>query len=147
MRKLLHLLFVVGFVMASGASWARDDIKDYSIKSVLDSEQGKAKLGNEVRFYFGQQKPKGKIVKRYLTVSTNQKTNAFNKSDEEACQWVFLSAMIKLRDRAIREGGNAIIDIKSNYRNNLTSSETTFKCGAGAFVAGTALKGTIVKLK
>jgi len=147
MKKLLHGLFISGLILAAGPGWARDDIRDYSIKAVMDSEQGKAKLGNEVKYYFGKQEPKGKIIKRFLTVSTNQKTNAFNKSDEEACQWVFLSAMIKLRNRAISEGGNAVINIKSNYRNVLTSSESTFKCGAGAFVAGTALTGTIVKIK
>ena len=147
MRKLIHTLTIAGLMLTAGAGWARDEIKDYSIKAVLDSEQAKAKLGNEVTFYFGKQKPKGKIVKTFLTVGTNKKTNAFNKSDEEACQWVFLSAMITMRNRAIQEGGNAIIDIRSNYRNILTSSESTFKCGAGAFVAGTALKGTIVKIK
>jgi len=55
--------------------------------------------------------------------------------------------MVTMRNRAIQEGGNAIIDIRSNYRNNLTSSDTTFKCGAGAFVAGAALRGTIVTIK
>jgi len=147
MRNLIHTVIITFLMLTVSISWARDDIKDYSIKAVLDSEQAKAKLGNDVKFYFGNQKPKGKIVKKFLTVSTNKKTNAFNKSDEEACQWVFLSAMITMRNRAIQEGGNAIIDIRSNYRNNLTSSDTTFKCGAGAFVAGAALRGTIVTIK
>jgi len=147
MRNLIHTVIITFLMLTVSVSWARDDIKDYSIKAVLDSEQAKAKLGNDVKFYFGNQKPKGKIVKKFLTVSTNKKTNAFNKSDEEACQWVFLSAMITMRNRAIQEGGNAIIDIRSNYRNNLTSSDTTFKCGAGAFVAGAALRGTIVTIK
>ncbi|POB08294.1 excinuclease, partial [Vibrio vulnificus] len=78
---------------------------------------------------------------------TNKKTNAFNKTDEEACNWVFLSAMIVLKERAIKEGGNAVVDIKSNYKNNLTSSVDTFQCGAGTMVAGVALTGKVVKLK
>lgn len=147
MTKIIHTAIITVLLVTASVSWARDDIKDYSIKAVLDSEQAKSKLGNDVKFYFGNQKPKGKIVKKFLTVSTNKKTNAFNKSDEEACQWVFLSAMVTMRNRAIQEGGNAIIDIRSNYRNNLTSSDTTFKCGAGAFVAGAALRGTIVTIK
>ncbi|MDE1308731.1 hypothetical protein L9W77_17725 [Vibrio aestuarianus] len=76
-----------------------------------------------------------------------KKTNAFNKTDEEACNWVFLSAMIALKDRAIKEGGNAVVNIKSNYKNNLTSSNDTFQCGAGAVMAGVALSGEVVKLK
>ncbi len=147
MKKLAHTFFIACLVTTVNTAWARDDIASYSIKDVMESEQAKQKLGTEVKFYFGKQKPKGKIVKKFLIVGTNKKTNAFGKSDEEACQWVFLSAMIALRDRAIRDGGNAVINIRSNYRNNLTSSETTFQCGAGAILAGTALKGTIVKLK
>lgn len=147
MKKLFSTVLTVCLVVSATNVWSRDDIGNYSIKEVMDSEMGKNKLGDEIKFYFGKQKPKGKVEKKLLIVGTNQKTNALNKSDKEACQWVFLSAMIKLRDRAIREGGNAVIDIRSNYRNNLTSSETTFQCGAGTFVAGVALKGTIVKLK
>ncbi|EIU7865318.1 excinuclease, partial [Vibrio vulnificus] len=56
-------------------------------------------------------------------------------------------AMIVLKERAIKEGGNAVVDIKSNYKNNLTSSVDTFQCGAGAMVAGVALTGKVVKLK
>jgi uncharacterized protein YbjQ (UPF0145 family) len=55
--------------------------------------------------------------------------------------------MESLKERAIREGGNAVINIRSNYRNNMTSSNTTFKCGSAAFVAGVALVGTVVKEK
>jgi uncharacterized protein YbjQ (UPF0145 family) len=78
---------------------------------------------------------------------TNKKTNAFGKSDKEACQWVFLSAMIALHNRALEQGGNAVINIKSNYRNNLTVSDTTFQCGAGALMSGVALVGTVVRLE
>ncbi|MBF4217373.1 excinuclease, partial [Vibrio anguillarum] len=55
--------------------------------------------------------------------------------------------MIALKDRAIKEGGNAVVNIKSNYKNNLTSSNDTFQCGAGAVMAGVALSGEVVKLK
>ncbi|HIF5944891.1 TPA: hypothetical protein ACX3GK_003567 [Vibrio parahaemolyticus] len=55
--------------------------------------------------------------------------------------------MIALKERAIKEGGNAVLDIKSNYKNNLTSSSDTFQCGAGTMIAGVALTGKVVKLK
>jgi hypothetical protein len=55
--------------------------------------------------------------------------------------------MISLRDRARREGGNAVINIKSNYKNNLTSSDDAFQCGAGELTAGVALIGTVAKIK
>ena len=124
---------------------ARDDVGDYSIAETMALEQTKEALGDDVQFFFGDQ-PHGEISANFGEFRTNKKTNAFNKSDQEACQWVFLSAMLSLRDRAVTEGGNAVINIKSNYKSNLSSSETTFQCGAGALIAGVALVGTVVTI-
>ena len=88
----------------------------------------------------------GNVAKNHGEFRTNKKTNAFGKSDERACNWAFLSAMITLRNRAIAEGGNAVINIRSNYKNNVSSSETTYQCGAGNVIAGVALIGDVVTL-
>lgn len=144
MKKLL-VLSMINLLLSSSATYARDDVGSYSIKKALGLEQAKAKLGNRIKFYFGKQ-PHGTILSNFGEFSTNKKTNAFNKSDLQACQWVFLSAIISLRDRAVKEGGNAVINIKSNYKNKLTSSKEKFKCGAGNLMAGVALVGTVVKL-
>ena len=40
---------------------------------------------------------------------------------------------------------DAVVNIESNYKNRQFSSETEFECGAGAIMAGVALKGTLVK--
>jgi len=42
--------------------------------------------------------PYGKALKDFWWIKTNRKTNAFAKSDEDACNWVFLSAMIALKE-------------------------------------------------
>jgi len=140
---LIATLVVAGF---SSMSYARDDIGNYSIKEALATPQAKTKLGTEVSFYFSNQ-PHGKALKDFGVFKTNKKTNAFNKTDKEACQWAFLSAMLALKARALQEGGNAVIEIQSNYKNKLTSSRETFQCGAGALMAGVALKGRVVTLK
>ena len=129
----------------SSAAYARDTIGDFSIKEALALEQAKSALGDDVKFYFGKQSH-GKVSKTFGEFKTSRKTNAFNKTDKAACQWAFISALKSLKDRAVREGGNAVINIKSNYRNNLTTSETTFQCGAGAIMAGAALVGTVVTI-
>ncbi|MCK5205111.1 MAG: excinuclease ABC subunit A, partial [Desulfobacterales bacterium] len=64
----------------------------------------------------------------------------------QACEWVFLSALLKLQERARNQGANAVINIKSNYKNNEVVSDTEYQCGAGTIFAGVALKGRIVKL-
>lgn len=143
--KKLPLIVLMTSCIFSTPTLARDDIAAYSIDSVLSTEVAKQKLGTDIQFYFGEQQysePKTSFGE----FKTNKKTNAFNKTDEEACQWVFLSAMIALKKRAVKEGGNAVVDIKSNYKNKLTSSTETFQCGAGTFVAGVALTGKVVKL-
>jgi uncharacterized protein YbjQ (UPF0145 family) len=143
MKKLL--LAAITTLLLASSLYARDDVTQYSIAEAMELEQTKLALGSEIKFYFGNQ-THSSIASNFGEFRTNKKTNAFNKSDKEACQWVFLSAMISLRDRAVTEGGNAVINIKSNYKNNLTVSDTTFSCGSGAIIAGVALVGTIVKL-
>lgn len=144
MNKFL-VFIVVTLSLFSSNTYARDDVGSYAIADVLDKEQAKVKLGENISFYFGDQ-AYSEPVKKFGEFKTNKKTNAFNKSDTEACQWVFLSAMIALKERAQAEGGNAVVEIKSNYKNNLTSNNETFQCGAGTFVAGVALTGKVVKL-
>lgn len=144
--KKTAILALLTFVFYSSYTFARDDIRDYSISNIMGSELAKSKLGTDVAFYFGDQ-PYGKVLKDFGEFKTNKKTNAFGKSDEDACNWVFLSAMIALKERAIKEGGHAVVNIKSNYKNNLTTSTETFQCGAGALMAGVALTGSVVTLE
>lgn len=143
--KYFILLLLSNMILVASAQ-ARETMHEVPIKETMNLEQTREKLDGDIRFYFGGQKH-GKVTREYGTFSSNKKTNAFNKSDTEACQWAFLSAMMALQDRARREGGNAVINIRSNYDNKLTSSTETFKCGAGNMIAGVALKGTVVTLK
>lgn len=143
--KKLPLILALCLGATATTSYARDDLQNYSVSEALAMEQAKAKLGTRVKFYFGDTSHP-KVEETFGEYGSNKKTNAFNKSDKEACQWVFLSAMISLKQRVDKEGGNAVINIKSNYKGNLSSSDTEFRCGAGTFMAGVALTGTVVTL-
>ncbi len=123
---------------------ARDDKAMFPIRSVLEMSQAIEKLDG-VTFYFGSQSYPA-VAEKFGIFSTNKKTNAFMKADEEACNWAFLSALISLHRRAQSLGGNAVINIKSNYKNHEVVSETEFECGAGNMIAGVALKGEVVRL-
>src|SRR5690606_23828132 len=98
------------------------------------------------KFYFGKQAAPA-ATKEFGEFTANKKTNAANKTDEAACQWAFLSAMISLRDRAKSLGADSVVNIKSFYKKNLVESNTQFECGAGAIMAGVTLKGTMIKTK
>jgi uncharacterized protein YbjQ (UPF0145 family) len=125
-------------------AFARDTISNYPIDGALASEPGK--VGDDITLYFSGQRHPG-VSKTFGEFATNKKTNAFGKSDEKACQHAFLSAVMELQNRARKEGGNAVINIESNYRNKVHESATEFTCGAGAVIAGVALKGEVVTLK
>jgi hypothetical protein len=130
--------------LATSQAFARDSVADYSVDAALASEPGKV-TPDVALFFAGQKHPA--VLQSFGEFATNKKTNAFGKSDMEACQHVFLSAVLELQDRARKQGGNAVVNIKSNYRNELRASPSEFTCGAGAVIAGVALVGDVVKLK
>ncbi|MGD8828201.1 MAG: excinuclease ABC subunit A [Gammaproteobacteria bacterium] len=106
--------------------------------------EAKSQLDSTIRYYFGDQEHPA-VAKNFGEYATNKKTNALNKEDEEACRWVFLSAMLELQERAHKLGADGVINIRSNYRNNEFSSKTRYECGAGFLMAGVALKADFVK--
>ena len=98
-----------------------------------------------MKFYFGNQETP-KILTKLGTDVTNRKTNAVGKSDEKACNWVFLSAMIHLTSvpnnwAPMRSSISSAIIMK-----NVMSSPTEFECHAGTVIAGVALRGEFVKI-
>jgi uncharacterized protein YbjQ (UPF0145 family) len=140
------LILIVLLVMVSGPALARDTQLTFTYKEVMSKDDAKEKLNKGIKFYFGKTgNPAGGTEKG--TYVANKKTNSVGKSDERACEWAFLSAMLSLQERAIREGGNAVIKIHSYYKKNTNIGESEFECGAGTFVTGVALRGTIVKSK
>jgi hypothetical protein len=141
-----YLVFTIAvFALSSTGVQARDTKHYFSIKEAMNSPDYHAKLDSDVLLFFGNS-PHPNPDKRLGEYVTNKKTNAFGKSDKEACEWVLLSALLSLQKRAIAEGGNAVVNIRSYYKKNKYSSATQYECHAGAFVAGVALKGEVVRL-
>ncbi|CAG2131741.1 hypothetical protein [Ralstonia mannitolilytica] len=139
------MLAAVCLAAMSSAALARNDVATYSIDAALKSE-GSDKVGSDIALVFAGQNH-APVAKSMGEIATNKKTNGVGRSDEAACQYVFLSAVLALQERARQMGGNAVINIKSNYKNNLTESATEFTCGSGALMSGVALKGEVVTLK
>ena len=143
MLKQSILIAALAVASISQLAYARDTEYKLPIKAVLDRPDYAEKVGSSVKFYFGNDK---KVPTENLgEFVTNKKTNAFNKTDLEACQWAMLSALIELRDRAVKEGGTQVVDVNSYYKKNEFRSNTEYECHAGGIIAGVALKGTVVK--
>jgi uncharacterized protein YbjQ (UPF0145 family) len=146
MNFITRCITIIAISSCAAGALARDDIQEFSIADALATEQAKSILGDNIKFYFGKQ-PHGAVVKKFGEFGSNKKSNGVGKSDKQACEWAFLSAMKSLRDRAQREGANAVVNIRSNYRNVSSTSNETFKCGAGNIMVGVALLGDVVEIK
>ena len=105
-----------------------------SIQQELNRLLGRGVQGSVEREAAGQQHPA--VSSRMGEDVGNRKTNAANKSDEEACRWVTLSVLKAFQDNAKARGANAVIDIVSYYKKREFRSATNYECYAGAFVAG-----------
>jgi len=144
MRISAIVLAAVSATLMSGIALARDTHLKLPIKDAMENAASKEKLGTDVKFIFGAPGPAG--AKDLGTFTSNKKTNFANKSDKEGCEWAFLSAMISFKERALREGGNAVVNIQSYYKKNEFSSPTEYECGAGAIMGGVTFRGTVVKM-
>ena len=143
---LKPILFAILLIVASGSiADARNTRLLLKIQDVLSRPDFQEKVGNSVAFYFSNQ-PQPQAAQTMGEFVTNKKTNSFGKSDEAACQWAMLSALIQFRDRATSEGGNAVVNLQSYYDKNEIPDKSEYECHAGGVVAGVALKGTVAKI-
>lgn len=145
MKKAIGVAVAASLLMLSGLTQARNTIGEFDIEKALESKGSENLL--KIKLYFGDTKVPAVEKRLYENVTTSQKSNAFGRSDEVACNRALLNAVIALQKRAQREGGDAVVNIRSNYQHNEFASTSQFQCGAGNVVAGVALKADIVKLK
>src|SRR5690349_9435159 len=145
MNKSLCGLVALCACLYASSAFAADEVKMFPVSDALGTPAAMEKLDKGVKLFFGNQ-PHPKVQKDLGEWKTNKKTNGFNKSAKEACEWTFLSAILEMQERAAKEGGDAVIGIKSNWKNQETVSDTEYKCADGTLMTGVALKGTVVKL-
>ncbi len=142
-RSLIISIIVILCVSLSPNVLARDNAVNQSISEAMNT--GTANAFEGVRFYFGEQ-PHPAIKKSMGTFSSRRTTNAFNKSDKQACEWAFLSAIKTFYERAIREGGNAVVNIVSITTGREYSSAEEYVCRAGNVLAKVYISGDIVSI-
>ncbi|MCL7487557.1 MAG: YbjQ family protein [Desulfobulbaceae bacterium] len=145
MKKRTAALVIFLLFSTTTIALARDEQVQFSIEDALNSLKVQSELNPAVQLFWGDQKhPEAQTT--FGEYRTSQRTNALGKAREEACQWALAACIKELQARALREGGNAVINIKSNIKNIETSSATEYQCLAGSVMVNVALKGTVVKL-
>lgn len=136
---------LISMLLFSAPIFARDDLQTYTFKDVVEHGYAEGILDKSISFHLAGASP-ADVIENFGEFRSNKKTNAFGKSDAKACKWVLLSVLKSFQDRAKSLNGNAVINLKSNYKNNEFVDAEKFQCGAGALMAGVAMIGEVVKL-
>ncbi|MGH0035896.1 MAG: hypothetical protein ACQGVK_12795 [Myxococcota bacterium] len=142
-RRLAAILILSTFV--APVALGRSDMVDLDVKQAVADSSGKRPM-EDIRYYMKGQKH-GAVTESLGVFKANRATNAFNKSDEQACSIAFVSALLALQARAKKQGGNAVVDIRSLTNLDNLESPTQFRCTAGNIVAKVVLEGRVVKMK
>lgn len=124
---------------------ARDERMLFDIQAALATPEGRDRFDDTVQFFWGEQ-PYPPPQQSFGIHTTERKTFAPTRTDEDACNRAFIAALAALRDHAKLAGANAVVDIKSIYKNREFRSETQYECRAGYVVTGVSLEGRLVKL-
>ncbi len=128
--------------MQSAIAGGKDRILTLAVENARHHPDYATNAPTDVKFYFDGQ---AVTVKQLLgPVRTSRKSNGSGKRTKpDACRWAFISGLIALAEEARLQGGNAVVNIKSNYDNVESSSPDTYKCGVGSMMVGVALKGDV----
>ena len=143
-HRTLALLGTALLALTSGSAIARNTKLMLPIQDVINGPEAHKFAG--VKFAFGGQSI-GVAEKSLGEFSTTKKASGFDRTDEEACRWAMASALIQFRNRAQKEGGDAVVNIRSVYKKLITSNDTEYECHAGATGASVSFSGEVVKLK
>jgi hypothetical protein len=138
-------LFLAAAVLMAPAAQARDERMLYDVAPVLAGPQGKDRFDDTVDFYFGE-RPYPQAQQAFGVHTSERRIFAPLYSDEDGCRKAFIEALAALRDAAKARGANAVVEIKSIYKNREFRSETQFECRAGYLASSVSLEGRLVKL-
>lgn len=145
-KGLFALMFASVMLSFTMTAQAKDEKMMMPIEAAFAQTGTRDNVDGSVKFFFGKQKPTGKILQKLGSDTTSQKSNAFGKENSVSCNTAFLSGMISFQKRAKELGANAVINIVSNYKHVEMSSETEYECHVGAIMSGAAFKGDFVKI-
>jgi hypothetical protein len=114
---------------------------------LVDAQQAVDRKGQgdllDVPYYLkGQKHPA--VKKKIGNWRASRKGRGAFQSDTDACSRTFVSALKSLQQRALKEGGNAIINIISVTKDTPYENAKQFRCIAGGIIVHVALEGDVV---
>jgi len=147
--------FTILLAFCALSAQARDDTYFLPIQPALDTSEAKERLDGSIMFYFGDQPHpdveatlmQGQVIYKKARAFRSDWTDEEAENDKNGCNRAMLTVLRIFQARALKLGGNAVINIESHYKGNVFKSNDQFECRAGGSGSGVILKGDIVKLK
>ncbi|SUO93336.1 excinuclease ABC subunit A [Suttonella ornithocola] len=141
MKKKYVIAICCGAALFASGCRSTDTRNTFSIAEALNSPEAAQVIDPSIELRFAR--GGGKIIKSGLV--SNKKTNGVNKSDVEACNWAFLSAVKQFQERAKAMGATKVVNLISYYKKMPYSSATQYECHSGNLMSGVALKGDLAR--
>lgn len=120
---------------------AKSEVQLHAIDDVIQSEDFQSRLG-DFRFTFGSDILGSSVG----TFNVKRTTNGVLKTDKDACEWAFISALLELKRLAQEKDGIAVEAIQSTITGTQYISSTHYQCLTGHTNSRVYLQGTTVKL-
>lgn len=140
MTTIFALVFLTTTIASAEDNWVYMPVKD-----ALQSDLAKDKLDSGISFFMkGQSHPRTSNETREYTA--NKRARKFGRSEEEACHYAFVSALLSFQQRANKEGRNAAIDLYSVTKDKKFESSDQYSCLVGGMVANVALRGKVANI-
>ncbi len=115
------------------------------LQPLLDSPQFRDSGSSDMMFLFGNT-PSVPGISVISSLVVTRKARIPGKADEIACATAMVAALRELRDHAVRQGGNAVVNVNSAFRGNIFSSATDYECHAGSHSVVITLQASIAKV-
>ena len=139
-------LLALALALCAPAAHARDEQRLYDVAAALATPQGRDRFDDTIRFFWaGQDTPAP--AQSFSIQTSERKTFLPTRTEQEACDQSFIEALASLRDAARKIGADAVVGIKSLYKNREFRSATQYECRLSYFSASVTLEGRLVKLE
>jgi hypothetical protein len=140
-KAVVAMLAFAAFLLpsAADAKKGRRDVQKWKIATFQANAEYMARLEG-FRFQWG-----GGGGTSLGTSESRRSTNGIGKSDESACQWALLSALLAIKADAQARGGTAVVNLRSFAEGADFVSTTEYQCISGATNSRVYIRGTIVR--
>ena len=136
---------VLALALCAPAAHARDEQRLNDVAAALGTPEGRDRFDDTIQFFWADQETPA-AEQSFSIHTAERKTFLPTRTEQEACDQSFIEALASLRDAARKIGANAVVGIKSLYKNREFRSATQYECRLSYFSASVTLEGRLVKL-